>query len=38
MLDTIAKVASACEVTKKTIRSLFEQATCIVLLSPAHKF
>ena len=31
MPDTIAQVANVCEVAKKTIRSLFEQAACIAV-------
>ena len=31
MPDTIAQVANACEVKKKTIRSLFEQAARIAV-------
>ena len=31
MPDIIAQVANACEVTKKTIRSLFEQAAHIAV-------
>ena len=29
--ETIAQVATACEVPKKTVRSLFEQAACIAV-------
>ena len=31
MPDTVAQVTNACEVTKKTIRSLFEQAASIAV-------
>ena len=31
MPDTIAQVANACEMTKKTVRSLFEQAARIAI-------
>ena len=37
MPDTIAQVANACEVTKKTIRSLFEQAAHIAI-SRSYRF
>ena len=38
MPDTIAQVANACEVAKKTIRSLFEQAAHIAVSCSYRNF